>query len=189
MFNDRDLVEVRPRRSRGTVLQVLAGLVAQNRGLGVGRGTASSPTMLNRALEQAQRRALHDAAVIIISDFDGADEATRRSVGAMAQHNDVVALLVHDPIQSDLPASARLTVTDGELQIVLEVGRGTVRRRIMDATQERLRGVFAWTTDLGVPVLPLSAAEETAPQVRRLLGRLPARQGRGSHPHMEAALG
>ena len=34
-----------------------------------------------------------------------------------------MALLVHDPLQSDLPPSARMTVTDGELQIMLEVGR------------------------------------------------------------------
>ena len=34
--------------------------------------------MLNTALEQAQRRALHDATVIVISDFDGADERRAR---------------------------------------------------------------------------------------------------------------
>ena len=49
--------------------------------------------MLNRALERAQRRAPHDAAVIIISDFDGADDATRKMVGAMTRHNDVIARL------------------------------------------------------------------------------------------------
>ena len=99
--------------------------------------------MLNNALQQAQRRALHDAAVIIISDFDGADDETHKMVGAMARHNDVVALLVHDPLQSDLPASASMTVTDGELQIHLEVGRESVRKSIVagvaGAAQGRVR--------------------------------------------------
>jgi uncharacterized protein (DUF58 family) len=190
VFNDGDLVEIRARRSRATVLQILSAIAAQNHALGVGRGIASAPSMLNTALEHAQRQALHDAIVIIISDFDGADDATRKMVGAMARHNDVVALMVHDPLQSDLPASARMTVTDGELQIQLEVGRDSVRRSIEQATQERLKGVFAWTRELGVPVLPLSAAEETAPQLRRLLGAMPARHGRGGgHPTTEAALG
>jgi hypothetical protein len=31
--------------------------------------------------------------VIIISDFDGADQQTRRLVAALAQHNDVIVLL------------------------------------------------------------------------------------------------
>jgi uncharacterized protein (DUF58 family) len=179
VFNDRDLVEIKARRSRATVLQILNAVVAQNRALGVGRGLASAPSMLNTALEHATRRALHDAAVIVISDFDGADDATRKMIGAMTRHNNVVALLVHDPLQSDLPASASMTVTDGELQIELEVGRASVRRSLEQATEARLKGVFAWTRELGVPVLPLSAAEETAPQLRRLLGAMPSRHGRG----------
>jgi uncharacterized protein (DUF58 family) len=190
VFNDRDLVEVRARRSRATVLQILTTIVAKNQALGVGRGIAAAPPMLNSALESAQRRSPHDVAVIIISDFDGADEATRSMVGAMARHNDVIALLVHDPLQSDLPPSARMTVTDGELQIQLEVGRESVRKSILQASQERLKTVLAWTQELGVPVLPLSAAEETAPQLRRLLGGLPTRRGDGGgHMQTEAGLG
>jgi uncharacterized protein (DUF58 family) len=190
VFGDHDLVEVRARRSRTTVLQILSAIVAQNQALGVGRGLVSVPAMLNTALEHAQRRALHDAVVIIISDFDGADDATRKMIGAMARHNDVVALLVHDPLQSDLPPSASMTVTDGELQIRLEVGRDSVRKSISQVTEQRLKGVFAWTHELGIPVLPLSAAEDTAAQIRRLLGNLPARHGRGGgHSQTEATLG
>jgi len=190
VFNDSDLAEVRPRRSRATVLQILSTIVARNQALGVGRGLATAPSMLNTALQRARRLALHDAAVIIISDFDGADDETRKMVGAMTRHNDVVGLLVHDPLQSDLPASARMTVTDGELQIPLEVGRDSVRKSLSQMTQDRLKGVFAWTREIGVPVLPLSAAEETAPQLRRLLGALPARHGRGGgHSQTGATLG
>ena len=140
VFDDRNLAEFRPRRSRSTVLQILSTIVAYNRSLGVGRGLSASPSMLNKAMQQAQRRALHDAVVIIISDFDGADDETHKMVGAIARHNDVVALLVHDPLQSDLPATASMTVTDGELQIHLEVGRESVRQSIAEASQERLKG-------------------------------------------------
>ena len=146
--------------------------------------------MLNGALERAQRRALHDATVIVISDFDGSDDVTRKMIGAMTRHNDVVALLVHDPLQSDLPASARMTVTDGELQIQLHLGSDSVRKSIAQATHDRLNRVFAWTNEIGVPVLPLSAAEDTAPQLRRLLGALPTRHARsGGHSRTEATLG
>jgi uncharacterized protein (DUF58 family) len=189
VFNDRDLVHLRARRSRATVLQILSTIVTQNHELGVGRGLVSAPIMLNSALEQAQRRALHDAAVIIISDFDGADETTRKMVGALSRHNDVVALLVHDPLQSDLPPSASMTVTDGELQIRLDIGRDSVRRNILQATKERLHGVFAWTHEIGIPVLPLSAAEDVVAQLRRLLGALPARHGHGVRGQTEATLG
>ena len=190
VFDDSDVVEIAPRRSRATVLQILSAVVAKNQALGVGRSIVSEPRMLNIALEHARRRALHDAVVIIISDFDGADDATRTMVGALTRHNDVVALLVHDPLQSDLPPSASMSVTDGELQIRLDVGRDSVRKRIERATHERVSGVLAWTRELGVPVLPLSAAEETAAQILRLLGALPARHGRSAGlGHTEASIG
>jgi len=189
VFNDRELVEIRPRRSRSTVLQILAAIVEKNRALEVGRGLVSTPSMLNTALQQALRLALHDAAVIVISDFDGADDETRKMIGALGRHNDVVALLVHDPLQSDLPASASMTVTDGELQIQLEVGRESVLKDIAQFSQDRLKGVFAWTHELGIPVLPLSAAEETAAQLRRLLGAMPDHRGRGGIAHGKTGAG
>jgi uncharacterized protein (DUF58 family) len=191
VFDDKGLAEFRPRRSRSTVLQILTAIASMNRALGVGRGIAGAPAMLNRAVKQAKRRSLHDAVIVVISDFDGADDETRSMVGAMTRHNDVVALLVHDPLQSDLPPSASMTVTDGELQIHLEVGRESIRKRLSEATQDRLKGVLAWTEEFGVPVLPLSAAEDTAQQLRRLLGALPARSGgrRGGSGAMGAGLG
>lgn len=190
VFNDRDMAEVRPQRARRTVLHLLSRIVAQNQALGVGRGIASAPAMLNRALERVRRLALHDATVIVISDFDGADETTRRLVADMARHNSVIALLVHDPLQSELPASARMTVTDGELQIVLEVGRESVRKNIQEVTEARLRSVFAWTGELGVPVLPLSAAEDTTKQIQNLMGQVPLQQDRSASPTAPgAALG
>jgi hypothetical protein len=136
--------------------------------------------MLNRVLDQAQRLALHDALVVIISDFDGANAATRSAVRALAQHNDVVAVLVHDPSQSELPPTARMTVTDGELQIAIDSSRDSVRQSILAASQDRLRDVFAWTRDLGIAVLPLSAAEDPAQQLRHLMGRALQRRARGS---------
>jgi hypothetical protein len=66
------------------VLQILSAIVAQNQALGVGRGLVARHRCSTRAAAGAAR-ALHDAAVIIISDFDGADDETREMVGAMAR--------------------------------------------------------------------------------------------------------
>src|SRR4029079_240463 len=77
VFGDRDLVEVKARRSRGTVLQILGAVVTQISALGVVRGLVSPPGMLNTALDRARGRASHDAVVVVISDFDGADATTR----------------------------------------------------------------------------------------------------------------
>src|SRR5262245_40489471 len=48
VFNDTEIAEVRPQRSRRNVLALLGHVTAQNQALGVGRGLASAPAMLNR---------------------------------------------------------------------------------------------------------------------------------------------
>jgi uncharacterized protein (DUF58 family) len=189
VFNDRSIEEVRPQRSRRIVLQYLTKLAEQNQALGVGRGITRDATMLNRALDRIRRVAPHDATVVIFSDFDGADETTRHAIAALAAHNTVIAVLIHDPSQSELPAAGRMTVTDGELQIALDVAHGSTRQNILDMSKTRLRSVFEWTRDFGVPVLPLSTAEEPVNQLHHLLGLLPQVINRGTGTSVQGALG
>src|SRR5262245_45390245 len=179
VFNDGGIEDVRPQRSRRIVLQFLSKIAAQNQALGVGRGIKRDPAMLNRALDRVRRVAAHDATVVIFSDFDGADEVTRQAVAAISAHNTVIAVVVHDPLQSELPPTGRMTVTDGELQIAVDVARGDTRQSIVDMSEQRLRAVFAWTRELGIPVLPLSTAEEPVNQLNHLLGLLPQASRRG----------
>lgn len=188
VFNDRSIEEVRPQRSRRIVLQYLTKLAEQNQALGVGRGITRDATMLNRALDRIRRVASHDATVVIFSDFDGADETTRHAIAALAAHNTVIAVLIHDPSQSELPAAGRMTVTDGELQIALDVAHGSTRQNILDMSKTRLRSVFEWTRDFGVPVLPLSTAEEPVNQLHHLLGLLPQVINRGTGTSVQGAL-
>ena len=188
VFNDRSIEEVRPQRSRRIVLQYLTKLAEQNQALGVGRVITRDATMLNRALDRIRRVAPHDATVVIFSDFDGADETTRHAIAALAAHNTVIAVLIHDPSQSELPAAGRMTVTDGELQIALDVAHGSTRQNILDMSKTRLRSVFEWTRDFGVPVLPLSTAEEPVNQLHHLLGLLPQVINRGTGTSVQGAL-
>ena len=188
VFNDRSIEEVRPQRSRRIVLQYLTKLAEQNQALGVGRGITRDATMLNRAVDRIRRVAPHDATVVIFSDFDGADETTRHAIAALAAHNTVIAVLIHDPSQSELPATGRMTVTDGELQIALDVAHGSTRQNILDMSKTRLRSVFEWTRDFGVPVLPLSTAEEPVNQLHHLLGLLPQVINRGTGTSVQGVL-
>jgi uncharacterized protein (DUF58 family) len=179
VFNDGGIDDVRPQRSRRVVLQLLSKIAAHNQALGVGRSIKREPAMLNRALDRVRRLSTHDATVIIFSDFDGADDATRQAVAAISAHNTVIAVVVHDPLQSELPPTGRMTVTDGELQISVDVARGDTRKSIVDMSEQRLRAVFAWTHELGIPVLPVSTAEEPVNQLNHLLGLLPQAGRRG----------
>ena len=64
----------------------------------------------------------------------------------------------------------RLVVSNGHLQAELDTASGKVRRALGDFLSGRFAEVLAWERKLGIPILPLSAGEETVPQIRRLLG-------------------
>src|SRR5262245_42133293 len=94
VFDDEGVVALRPHRSRGQVLRILEAIVAKNGALRADSAARPAPEMLNRALDQARALVGHDYLVVIASDFDGADDDTRRLVTDLSEHNDVVAVLV-----------------------------------------------------------------------------------------------
>jgi len=180
VFGDDGVTDLRPQRSRDAVLQLLGAIERRNRQLRADAPAGRGGVQLNEALQQAARLAHHDHLVVVVSDFDGHDALTRDLLRRIAVRNDLLAVVVHDPFLTELPAAGDLVVSDGELQVELGLGRAGVRRGIAEFVDARSRELFEWRRSIGVPVLPLSAAEETAPQLRRLLGQDTPQARRGS---------
>ena len=172
VFNDTDTVEIRPHRSRNTVMRILQAVTEMNQVLSADSEAKSNPGMLNVVLENAFRNASHDYLFAVISDFDGADETTQRHLLKMSQHNDVICALVHDSSATDLPPSRNFVITDGELQIELEIGKERMRKKVVELASGRIAKVLGWQKNIGVPVLPINTGEGVAEQVRSLLGHM-----------------
>jgi uncharacterized protein (DUF58 family) len=175
VFGDERLEEVRPARSRAAVTRLLEVVVAQNNALCADSSVRRTPSRLNAALEAVAREARHDHVVIVVSDFDGHDRHTRDLLLGLSLHNDVVAMLIYDPFLFELPSAGELVVSDGDLQVELPFGTGRVRRSLAQAADARLKELLEWRSEIGVPVLPISSAEPTADQLRKLLGQLVGR--------------
>lgn len=178
IFNDGRIDEMAPQRSRAAVIG-FAGVLAKQNGelaadLDVERGTGQ----LDLALEKVAQVAHHDHLVIVISDFDGHGPRTRDLLLRLTVSNDVVAMLVYDPFMLELPEKGEIVVSGGALQAELAMGRGKVRSGITDFARRHGEELLAWQQELGLPMLPVSAAEATAPQLRRILGQLAWRQRR-----------
>ncbi|WP_130391774.1 DUF58 domain-containing protein [Cupriavidus agavae] len=184
VFGDQDAEVFAPRHSRESVQHLLGGIARFSQALRADSPARRSAAQLDAALERAARMAGHDWLVIVISDFDGHDTRTRDLMLGMAGRNDLLTILVHDPFLSELPESGQLVVSDGELQVELGFGHAATRRGIGEFVDAHARALLDWHHAIGVPLLPLSAAEQTALQLRRLLGRplqqAPVRQRPGA---------
>ena len=169
VFGDEQLSDFRPRSRRRSVDAFVSSIAAANCALAA-NAPVVSPMSLNRPLEKAARIARRDHLVLVISDFDEIDRRTETLLGGLSRHNDVILFLVTDPVAHQFPEGLRLIVSDGQLQAELNAASGTVRRALDEFSANRFAEILAWERKLGIPILPLSAGEETLPQVRRLLG-------------------
>lgn len=169
VFGDERIAEIRPQRSRAALDRFLTALADAN-GLLRADAPAVEPMPLTRVLRAVSRIAARNHLIVVLSDFDVVDDETRRLVSGLARRNDLVLGLVSDPFAQEMPEGLRLIVSDGTLQAEVDTGDRTTHRNLRDLAQGRLAEILDWQRTLGVPVLPLTAAEETLPQVRRLMG-------------------
>lgn len=178
VFNDLEQEAIRPHRSRGAVIRFAETISIQNNALSAGSDIERSPGQLNAVLGKVAALARHDHLIIVVSDFDGHGPATRDLLLRMSVANDVIAVLVYDPFLLDLPRQGEMVVSGGALQAELQFGRGNVRDAVGSFARNRGRELLSWQEEMGLPMLPVSAAEEVAPQLRTLLGQLAWRQRR-----------
>jgi uncharacterized protein (DUF58 family) len=174
IFNDEKTEEVRMHRSRANVLRILDRIARQNQELRGDSPLPVRPDRLNNIIKAVARVCRHDALIIIVSDFDGADQGTRDLLLNLSRSNDVVCCLTYDPLAVKLPAAEQLVVSNGELQVELLLGQEKVRKDILEASDTRIRSILSWQREIGTPVLPISTAEDVAAQVRHLLGSVAA---------------
>jgi uncharacterized protein (DUF58 family) len=173
VFNDAETHEVRPQRTRSTVLRILRSVLDMNHALHADSDARPNPGMLNEALRRAQQIAPHDCLVVVITDGDGGDEQTQRIVTEIARHNDVLVVFVFDPLEGDLPQAGRLVVSDGARQLEVDSRSSTLRAGFREGFDQRRTNAKHFLLTREVPVLPLSTAEATVDQLARALGRRP----------------
>ena len=172
VFGDTLLAEIRPQRSRGALNRFLTALADAN-GLLHAEAPPVAPIGLTQVLRSVARIAKRNHLVVVLSDFDGVDEETARIVSGLSRHNDLILVPVTDPSAGNLPKGLKLVVTDGELQAMIDTDSPGARRGLQEMAQGRLAEVLDWQRRFGVSILPLTAGEETLPQLRRLMGLAP----------------
>jgi uncharacterized protein (DUF58 family) len=169
VFNDTELVDIRPQRSQKTVMSILGTVIRMNHTLQADSSVEPNPDMLNRALEKALRLVPHDALIVMISDYFGVNEQSERLTARMAEHNDVLALLVHDPIRLH-PAEQPITVSDGALQMEIDFADMRVREKLAEDYRDEEQHIKRFLNRLAAPFLMVSNEGDVVDQVRRLLG-------------------
>ena len=168
VFSDEGVEEIRPHRSRRNVLRLCHALVEANRKLSVSTISNRAAT-LNQSLVRANNVARHDHLVIIITDFTDADRETRTLTTALAAKNDVLAVLVYDPLGANISSPGNLIATEGKQKIRIPASRDFADRfqSAFTATCEELKENLQ---GIRVPILPICTHDSVVEQITAALG-------------------
>lgn len=169
IFNDTEMTELRPNASARAFSLFLSTLAKVNCSLNA-KGPSQDGVSINRPLRAAARLAKSNGQILIFSDFDGLNDETFKLLRTLAQKNDVVLFNVSDPLSKQLPENLELVVTDGEIQGLLNTNEASTRKKLSDFTTGRLARLVEFSSKYGLPLLPLSSAEDTLSQVFKLMG-------------------
>ena len=178
VFNDTELIEIEPRRSRRQVMRILQDIVRLNRQLSAKVSAPPNPGMYNEALRRAQSLAKHDFLVCTLSDGFGVDQQTGRVFTEMAAHNDMLVGFIFDPLEAALPDAGRLVFGRADRQLEVNTGSTALRRDYAAGFEERQSLIDRLCRQRQAPRLRISTERDVAEQIREGLGHVPARAGR-----------
>ncbi|OZI52024.1 DUF58 domain-containing protein [Bordetella genomosp. 5] len=172
VMTDEGVQTLRPLRSRAGVQALLGRVANANAALSAQQRARDAAGVLDTALRTARGQAPHDCLIVVISDFAGAGVQTESELRRLRAHNDVIAMLVYDPLAQRLPRGGRVRVSQGEVQLDLSLAQARTHRPLADFFSQRLSGVSDILRAARVPVLPIGSDDAALPQLRRALGLL-----------------
>ena len=172
VFNDTECSVIKPQRSKGTALRILHEIVRMNKALPeIGENPKTPSESLNEALSKVGQLAKHDCLVCVITDCRGINEESRKILTRTAQKNDVIAVLVYDPLGARMPSAGRVVFSSGSSQLEVDTSNRRVRDSFAGEFDRRVEKAGNLLRQRSIPMIKISAAEDPLQQIRRALGR------------------
>ena len=158
VFGDNAQRDIRPRRSKHAVLELLHQLQEFNQQLQSPIAAANSKS-LNALLTDARRMAKPGCALFIVSDFHDYDQRGEQQLFELARHTDITLIHVFDPLEKQLQSNARLTVSDCTARLQLPTDEMHFQRAYQTAYSSRLEFLTRSTQRLAIPLLSYATTD------------------------------
>ncbi|MBV2134585.1 DUF58 domain-containing protein [Pseudomonas sp. MAP12] len=166
VFNDQQCSEIRPRRSKQSLLQLLGRVVRANQALGAPLDAAASSDGFGQALRRAREVLRPGSLVLVICDERTLNEVAEQQIGLLSRHCDVILLTLSDPLDHALPAAGLLRFCDAHARLELDTSDAELRQAWRTRGEERQQRWQRLAQKLGVLLLPLSTQRDLIEQLR-----------------------
>ena len=167
VFGDTEHHEIKPRRSKQSLLQLLNRLARANQSLHAEaqNGRDSFGLALRRAREVLRPGSL----AIIVCDERALNDAAEQQLSLLARHTDLLLLPVSDPLDHGLPAAGLLRFNEHGAQLELDTHSPDLRSAYQHQAEQRQARWQRLAQKLRVPLLPLSTEHDLVEQLHEQL--------------------
>jgi uncharacterized protein (DUF58 family) len=166
IFSGQTHVELRPRARGQGVLPFLQSLTdyAQL----TAADSHVSDSVLSEALLRLRRVARPGSLIFLISDFAGFGQEAKRQLDRLAQHNELIACSVRDPIELDPPPAAMYPVTDGERVMLMDCQSTQNRQAYRQYFAKRYQDLKSVLSSRLIPLIELTTDQDPAQALARI---------------------
>jgi uncharacterized protein (DUF58 family) len=169
IYSEHDHVEFRPmsgRRSCLHLIQKITSHPAWDQTPHQGENPTASVQALNRLRQVSKPGSL----IILFSDFRFMNQESRFHLARMAQHNDVILIFTHDPLEQALPPAGQYRLTDGVRQLWFDSSSQRARQQYEDRFSEQFSKLEELALQHRLHLIDVSTADDWLNKVRSGLG-------------------
>ncbi|MGE6385932.1 DUF58 domain-containing protein [Pseudomonas sp. NPDC078416] len=175
VFGDNEHYEIKPRRSKQSLLQLLNRLVRVNQSLHT--EAAADRDTFGVALRRAREVMRPGSLAIILCDERALSDSAEQQLALLSRHCDLLLLPLSDPLDHALPAAGLLRFADRGAHLELDTLNADLRQSYRAQGEERQARWELLAQKLRVLMMPLSTQREMVEQLREYLnGQRPVKQ-------------
>jgi uncharacterized protein (DUF58 family) len=167
VFGDGAHYEIKPRRSKQSLLQLLNRLVRVNQSLHA--DAQPEADALGMALRRAREVLRPGSLAIVICDERALVDAAEQQLSLLSRHCDLLLLPISDPLDHALPAAGLLRFEERGARLELDTLNADLRQAYHAQGAARILRWEMLAQKLRVLMMPLSTQSEMIEQLREYL--------------------
>ncbi len=168
IYNNDEVKFFKASSSKNSIVHIMSEITRQNQQL---KASNSNNYTINlaQALKTLSSLAKHDDLVLLIGDARAMNEDSAKHITKINAHNDVLVLLVHDPMEEKIVESSSLFFTDGVSTVDIDTSDKSFQSKYKSAREQSKLKLQNLSRKNALPIVSISTKYPVLDQLYKQL--------------------
>ncbi len=172
IFGDTSHRELKPRLGRRAALRFVHALAEHpDWQTQLRAADDDGEAAMTTAMAALKRVVRPGSLVVLLSDFSGLTRAAQSYLSSIARHNEMLAVVLSDPFERELPPPGRYRVVSADDELAIDTHSASARRDYAQSYAERSDSFATFCQRYGIHQMPLSTEDDPVEALQTALGR------------------